>query len=192
MKTHEWSPRRRGMALGLMRGKRHTLADISRITNIPKGTLNGIKKRDRVISKSRNGRPVKLTSRDKCHIEMYIRTNHSTRRKKLSDIIRTLQLDVSDVMLRKALNEFGYHHRIARRCVFLNKRDRKRRLQFAKRHVHWTAEDWYRVIWTDEMSIKLYMARHSKDYVWRKEGEEFHPDCINYSCRNRNYVLGCI
>ena len=37
------------------------------------------------------------------------------------------------------------------------------RLQFAKRHAHWTVEDWAQVIWTDEMSVELYMAWHSKD-----------------------------
>ena len=34
------------------------------------------------------------------------------------------------------------------------------------------------------MSVKLYMVRHSKDFVWRKEDEEFHPDCISYSKRS--------
>ena len=27
------------------------------------------------------------------------------------------------------------------------------------------------------------MAQHSKDYVWQKEDEEFHSDCISYSKR---------
>ena len=44
-------------------------------------------------------------------------------------------------------------------------------------------EDWARVIFTDEMSIKLNMKRHSKDYVWYKVEEEFHSDCISYDKR---------
>ena len=39
---------------------------------------------------------------------------------------------------------------------------------------------WAQAIYTDEMSVKLYMERSSKDYVWRKAKEEFYPDCISY------------
>jgi len=30
------------------------------------------------------------------------------------------------------------------------------------------------------MSVKVGMERSTKDWIWRKEDEEFHPDCINY------------
>jgi len=30
------------------------------------------------------------------------------------------------------------------------------------------------------MSVKLFMERKTRDYVWRKANEEFHSDCINY------------
>jgi len=30
------------------------------------------------------------------------------------------------------------------------------------------------------MSVKLFMERKTRDYVWRKADEEFHPDSINY------------
>jgi hypothetical protein len=29
-------------------------------------------------------------------------------------------------------------------------------------------------------SVKIGMERHSRDLVWRKKGDEFHPDCTNY------------
>ena len=53
-------------------------------------------------------------------------------------------------------------------------------MKFAKEHKDWTAEDWARVLFSDEMAIKLFTERHVRDYVWRKADEEFHPDCINY------------
>src|SRR2546423_1418939 len=39
MKTREWSPARRNQALGLVAGGRHSLHEITNITNIPKGTI---------------------------------------------------------------------------------------------------------------------------------------------------------
>ena len=40
---------------------------------------------------------------------------------------------------------------------------------------------WATVLFCDEMSVKLFMERKTREYVWRKANEEFHPDCINYS-----------
>ena len=44
-------------------------------------------------------------------------------------------------------------------------------------------------MFSDEMAIKLFMERHTKDYVWRNEAEEFHPDCINYERRPKGMGL---
>ena len=39
------------------------------------------------------------------------------------------------------------------------------------------------------MAVKLFMERHSKDYVWRTAEEEYHPDCINYGRRPKGVGL---
>ena len=41
-------------------------------------------------------------------------------------------------------------------------------------------EQWASVLFSDEMAVKLFTERRSKDYVWRTVEEEFHPDCIDY------------
>jgi len=51
MKKREWSPRNRNIALGLIAGDRHSLSEITKITNIPKGTLGDLKKRGTDITK---------------------------------------------------------------------------------------------------------------------------------------------
>jgi transposase len=183
MKTLEWTPKRRSRALGLIQGARHSLSEITQITNIPKGSLGNLKKRNTPLNKPRSGRPAKLTDRHKRQIVFHITRNHESRRLSVMSIIRNLQLDVHPDTLKFALKDLGYNHRIARRRPFLKKLDRKRRLQFAKRHAHFTVEDWKAFIWTDEMSVKIGMERTTQDWVWRKAEEEFHPDCINYKKR---------
>jgi len=136
MKTHEWSPNQRSMALGLIKGRRHSLDEITQITNIPNGTLMDIKKRDTVINKPRSGRPKKLSTRTINQIKRHIRRNRSTRRLHLSHLIKIFQLEVCESTLRSALNDIGYYQRVSRRRPFLSKRDRQRRLQFAKEHLH--------------------------------------------------------
>ena len=180
MKTHEWSPNTRSKILGLYQGKRHSLQDITHILNIPKTSVYNIKKRATAISKPRIGRPKKLTPRDMRRIIAHIRINRITRRLTLTQLIRALDLEVHENTLQRVLNEIGYKWRVARRRPFLNKRDRKRRLKFARKHLYWTIEDWSRVLFSDEIFIKLFMERNSGDRVWRKEDEVFHPDCIHY------------
>ena len=68
--------------------------------------------------------------------------------------------------------EIGYNHRVARWHLFVNKRDRKRRLQFANQHAYWTVEDWAHAVYTDEMSVKLYIEYSSEDSIWRKAEEK--------------------
>ena len=183
MKTHEWSPKMQNMALGLIAGGQHSLREITNITNIPKGTLGDLKKRGTPISKPCTGRPKKLSKGEKHYIDLYIRRNSTTRRSTPETIIEALTLDASPKTVRTALTELGYTHKVAKCRPFLKDNDRKQRLQYARRHQYWTVEDWKRVIFTDEMSVKIGMERHSRDMVWHKEGEAFHPDCINYQKR---------
>jgi len=183
MKTPHWTPKWRSRALGLIEGGRHSLSEITTITNIPKGTLKQLKKRNTPLNKVRSGRPPKLSPRHKCQIVFHITRNHESRRLSVMSIIQDLQLDTSITWLKCTLKDLGYNHRIARRWPFLNKLNRKRHLRFAKRHAHFTVEDWKAFIWTDELSVKVGMQRSSRDWIWRRDDEEFHPDCIDYKKR---------
>ena len=62
-------------------------------------------------------------------------------------------------------------------------------MRFAKEHKDWTIKDWGKVLFSDEMAIKLFMERHVRDYVWRNTNEEFHPDCIDYGRRPKGVGL---
>ena len=157
MKTLEWTPKRRSRALGLIQGGRHSLSEISHITNIPKGTLGDLKKRNSPLNKVRSGHPFKLSVGNKCQIVFHITRNHESCRLSTMSIIQDLHLNIGITQLKHTLKDLGYNHRIARHQPFLKKLDRKRRLQFARRHAHFTVEDWKAFIWTDEMSVQVGM-----------------------------------
>ena len=72
MKSIEWTPKRRSRALGLTQGGRHSLSEITKITNIPKGTLGNLRKRNNALNKPRSGRSKKLTDRHKRQIVFHI------------------------------------------------------------------------------------------------------------------------
>jgi len=114
MKTHEWTPKRRSRALALIEGSRHSLSEISGITNIPKGSLGNLKKRNTPLNKPRSGHPPKLSDRAKRRIVFHITKNYKSRRLSVLSIIQDLQLDIGIIQLRSTLKDLGYYHRIAR------------------------------------------------------------------------------
>ena len=133
-KTHEWSPTERGKALGLQADSNNSLQDITNIINIPKSIVPAINQHGTGISKPHPGCPKKLSSCDVCQIIRYIRTNKSTHRITLTHLKKLFLFHIHENIIRNALQKAGYHHRIARCRPYLNKRDRKRRLKFAKEH----------------------------------------------------------
>jgi len=50
------------------------------------------------------------------------------------------------------------------------------RLQWAQEHEHWTEEQWFQILWTDETWVKP--GRHKKVKVTRRRGEALHRDCV--------------
>ena len=106
-------------------------------------------------SASRSGRPKSLTERDVRHIAKHITSNRDTRRQALGEIINVLYLSVCPKTLHKTItNDIGLGHRIERKKPWLSPQQKADRLKFALDHIHWTEEDWMRVVWTDEMSMQ--------------------------------------
>ncbi len=49
-------------------------------------------------------------------------------------------------------------------------KNRKKRLEFARRHEHWTEADWARVIWSDETKINR-IGSDGRLWCWKADGE---------------------
>lgn len=59
---------------------------------------------------------------------------------------------------------------------FINAVNRKKRLAFCNKYKNWTAEDWERVIFTDESPFKLRFAGRLR--VWKLVGERGNPQTM--------------
>src|SRR5271169_905610 len=133
----------------------------------------------------RSGRPKSLTERDIRHVANHITSNRDTRRHALGDITNVLNLSVCLKTLCKTITEdIGLAHRIERKKPWLSPQQKVDRLKFAKAHIHWTEEDWMRVVWTDEMSIRTD-ANQGKKWVWRYPEEEYNEDCCRATVISR-------
>ncbi len=52
-----------------------------------------------------------------------------------------------------------------------------KRLEWAKAHVNWTREQWYKVLWTDESMFQVF-GTHRRIIVRRAPGERYKKECI--------------
>ena len=55
---------------------------------------------------------------------------------------------------------------------------KKAHLKFAKDHIHWTLEEWRRVIFSDEMALQTG-ENEGTVWVWRSPEEEYLEDCCS-------------
>ena len=78
--------------------------------------------------------------------------------------------------------------------MYLTEKHKQKRLEWAKKYRKWTAEEWSKVIWSDE--VYVYIG-DDKGTVWvtRAADEEFHEDCVVPTFKQsplRVMLWGCI
>jgi len=73
------------------------------------------------------------------------------------------------------LKRNGLNARIKRKKPLLLRKHRQRRLAFAQKYRNWTAEDWKRVVWSDETKINLF-GSDGRQWCYKRNGEPL-QDC---------------
>jgi hypothetical protein len=106
----------------------------------------------------------------------FVLTDRSSRFMPLWEIPVHLDWDVSEDLIRAALDKEGLHRRHARIKPFLSEAHRQARLEWCRERLGWTVEQWRSVLWTDETAMQV--LGQARGYVTRRPGEEFLLDCI--------------
>jgi transposase len=100
---------------------------------------------------------------------------------------------ISVTTVKRRLATVDLNGRVARRKPLLRPENKKRRLEWAKAHADWTAEDWRKVIFSDESPFTLFQEG-GKIYVRRRPAEEFLEECIEPTVKHGGgsiQVWGC-
>ncbi|KTG03273.1 hypothetical protein cypCar_00046661 [Cyprinus carpio] len=68
----------------------------------------------------------------------------------------------------------------------------KDRMKFCRKYKDWTAEDWCKVIFSDEAPFRLF-GTSGKSNVWRRKGECYHESCVVLTVKHPEtiHVWGC-
>ncbi|GFX52283.1 transposable element Tc1 transposase [Trichonephila clavipes] len=84
----------------------------------------------------------------------------------------TLGRSVSAETVRRVLRKAGYNGRVARKLI--GKRNRVKRLKFAKEHILKPQQFWNEVIFSDESKFNIF-GSDGRHMVWRKPNTSYHP-----------------
>ncbi|KAH7944131.1 hypothetical protein HPB52_016367 [Rhipicephalus sanguineus] len=98
-----------------------------------------------------------------------------------------LDVDASLATVRRRLRSAVLRNSVAARKPVLTASNKKSRLQFAEAHVSWMADDWGRVIFSDESTFTTRQDQRMR--VWRTRGTRHEPANVQgVSASGRNCV----
>jgi hypothetical protein len=83
----------------------------------------------------------------------------------------------SQTITRRLVPVGGFKCHLAAKKPFLSERNRVKRLQWARDHLHWTPQQWRSVLWSDESKFVIRYRASRK--VWRLNGERLNPKNTN-------------
>ena len=174
----EWDTPKRSQVLLLSQKLHMKPFQIKKITEIPTPTIHRIiaSNQPRRNQNPRSGRPKRLSPRNIRHLVKTVTQSQDARQASYMQIARGLGMTASLDTIRCGLRKAGF-----RRCVACPKPlvswiNRRKRLKWAREHLHWTKEDWKRVMFTDESSFET--GQRARTFVTRRPGEGHCPDCM--------------
>lgn len=137
--------------------------------------INQFKTRKDLADSPRIGRPRKTTVR----IDRVIKMKSTADPKKTAvEIAREVAeehgVEISYKTVGRRLKDVGLISRVAAKKPWINTKNRKARLNFAKNYINWTVKDWEKVLWTDESKYCLF-GSDGRRYVRRPDNHRNDP-----------------
>lgn len=116
----------------------------------------------------------KATEREDRYIEHALKQHYSL---PLCDITNIVSLPISRWTVACRRDSVGLGSYIATQKPGLQLENVEKRLEWAMRYKDWTVEDWKRVIWSDESSLKVGVNPR-RQWVIRPKGERLNPKYV--------------
>ena len=124
-------------------------------------------------NRKKSGRPRKTTARDHIAMKRFVACSPTSSCKKVRANLLRKGTDVSiSSVSRRLSKEFELKSYKPAKKTKLTPIMKKKRLEFAKKHLHWTADDWGKVLFSDELTFQQFVVRHK--HVRRPVGKRFY------------------
>lgn len=129
-------------------------------------------------NRPRTGRPPIFDDAEKSRLIAFITRDASTRRLSWDEIVIQMGYACCPRTLKAVVESMGYHKRVPRRKFNIRPANKPKRIAWCSARLHWTEEEWGRILWTDESSFSTAGFGH-RPWVIRSPQEEYHPDCVD-------------
>ncbi len=127
-------------------------------------------------NKHRSGRPRKISSRTARYLACVASRRWTKRRLTWSQLVKSIDLNVSRHTVRRALKILSYRRCVACGRPFITQKQVKKRVEWAHKHKYWTINNWARVVWSNECSFVT--SERGRLFVTRRSHEWYHESCI--------------
>ena len=85
---------------------------------------------------------------------------------------------MSRCTVQRTLRSLGYTWRSVRKSIRIRNVNKKKRIAWCRGKLHWTVNQWRKVVYSDEMMIVI--KPDGKLKVWRKASAKWRPECLGY------------
>lgn len=129
-------------------------------------------------TRSRSGRPKCTTQSEDNLIVVTSKRNRLLTAPQIREQMNSSRSKpVSVTTVKRRLRDAGLFGRVAVRKPLLRPQNKKKRMQWALTHRDWTAEDFKKVLWTDESKFQIFGSKR-RTYVRRSAEEKMLPVCV--------------
>lgn len=156
--------------------KGRSYKQLSELFNVKKCTVQKIVRRfneeGRIdYENAKAGRPRILNKREERRVIRKIKLDPKVSAPNIaSQIAEECEKRVNPETIRRIIRREGYNGRIARKKPFINERNRKIRLQFAREHYLKEDKWWHDIIFCDESKFNVF-GSDGRTMVWRKPNQ---------------------
>ena len=130
----------------------------------------------------------KINARDLRSLIRAVISGPDGRRENYMSLVADLGITACEIIVRKYLRKAGFRRCIACFKPLVSWINRRKRLKWARAHLHWTIEDWMRVIFTDESSFET--GKRNRIFITRRSDERHCSDyCQNFKHSGRQSLM---
>ena len=123
----------------------------------------------------------KLTQAQVDELEAFVRLSRENRQMSYLELVYEFRFRKAGVYaITSALKDRGYYRHLSLEKPPLSEANKRKRFEWVSERLHWTYNDWCRILWSDETWVTD--GRHRDAYVTRKV--RFTLATSQYSCFN--------
>jgi transposase len=164
--------------------------EICSLLNIKRSTAQAVIKKYATTGDVKNrkspGRPKKVSAAGRRVITRIVSQNRQSTIPQITADYNSGRVGhdcISSITMRRTLKSLGMFKKVAAHKLLISAKNRLFRTRWCREHLHWTVEDWRKIVFTDEVRVSL--RNDGRIRMWRRRGERYAAACTTQKSTNR-------